>query len=154
ERILAEEVERVAKPLHRLDDILARVRLGAFASAPEHVRRRAKLHAEVHRAHRFLQGVLSNARVVARERAVAEDGIAEEVRRRHRDFHARIAQRLLEFAHDLVTLGRRGIARYEIVVVQVHAVDAELTELADDLVRRDRRTNGIAEWIAAWIADG
>ena len=63
-------------------------------------------------------------------------------------------ERLFELADDLVALGGGGVARNEIVVVQVHAVGAELTELADDLVRRDRWTNRIAEWVAAGIADG
>ena len=86
--VLAEEVERVAEPLERLLRILGGVRLDAFASAPEHVRLRAELHAEVDGAHRLLERVRAHARVVARERAVAEDRIAEQVRRRHRHVHA------------------------------------------------------------------
>ena len=153
DRVLAEEVERVAEPLDRFLRVLARVRLGAFASAPEHVRLGAELDAEVHRAHGLLERVRADARVVARERAVAKHRVAEQVGRRHRHAHAGIAQRLLEVANDLVALGRGRVARHEIVVVQVDAVRAELAELADDLRRRDGRTHGIAERIAPWIAD-
>ena len=124
--VLAEEVDRVAEPLDRLLRVLRRVRLDALASAPEHVRLGAELHAEVDRAHGLLQRVRADARVVARERAVAKDRIAEQVRRRHRHLHARVVERRLELAHDPIALGRRRVARHEIVVVQVHAIRAEL----------------------------
>ena len=55
--VLAEKVDGVAKPLDRVDRVLRRIHLGALAPAPEHVRARAKLHAEVHRSHRLLHGV-------------------------------------------------------------------------------------------------
>ena len=50
-------------------------------------------------------------------------------------------------------LGDR-VARYEIVVVEIHAVGAELRELLDDSRRRDGGTHRIAERVAADIADG
>ena len=63
-------------------------------------------------------------------------------------------QRLLEFTDDPSRSADARVARNEIVVVKVDAVGAELAELADDLVGRDRRTHRIAERIAARIADG
>src|SRR5690349_3670773 len=86
--VLAQEIDGVAKPLDRLLWVLRGIRLDTLSSAPEYVGRRAQLDAEVYRVHGFLKGVLANVGVVARERAVAEDWIAEEVRRRHRHLHA------------------------------------------------------------------
>ena len=117
---------RVAEPLDGFLRILAGVRLDALPPAPEDVRLGAELHAEVDRAHRLLQRVVAHARVVARERAVAKDRIAEQVRRRHRDFHPRFVERRLELADDAIALGGAGVARHEVVVVEVDAVGAEL----------------------------
>ena len=75
---------RFAQPLDRLVGPPARVGLRALASAPEHEDLRAELRAEIHRAHRLLQGVGAHARVVGGERAIAEDRIEEQVDRRHR----------------------------------------------------------------------
>ena len=66
----------------------------------------------------------------------------------------RVRERRLELAHDPVAVGRRRIARHEVVVVEIHAVRAELAELLDDVDGRDRRAHRIAERIAADVADG
>ena len=61
-RVLAEEVQRVAKAFDRFHGILRGIHFGAFASAPEHVGRRAQLDAEIHRPHRLLQRIGAHAR--------------------------------------------------------------------------------------------
>ena len=96
----------------------------------------------------------ANLRVDARERSVAEHRIAEQVRRRHRNLQPRLLERRLEVLHDLVALGRGRVARNEIVVVQVHAISAELGELVDDLHGAYLRPRRFAEGIASGIAHG
>ena len=150
--VFTEEVERVAEPLHRLLRILRGVGLRALSAAPEDVRRRAELLAEVHRAHGLLQRVPANFRVDARERAVAENGVAEQIGRGHRHLHTRGVERRLELLHDPVALRRGGIARDEIVVVEVDAIRPQLAELVDDLDGADDRTRRVAERVAAGVA--
>src|SRR5689334_12363871 len=77
DRVLAEEVQGVPKPAEGVAWILCRVRLRTLASAPEDIDLGAELIAEVHRAHRLLQRVPPDPRIVAREGAVPEGGIAE-----------------------------------------------------------------------------
>src|SRR5204862_3678320 len=55
---------------------------------------------------------------------------------------------------DLVAFGGTRAGRHQIVVVQIHAVRAELGELAHDRRRRQRRPDRLTEWIASGIADG
>jgi hypothetical protein len=74
-------------------------------------------------------------------------------RRRHRHFHARGVEGGLELPDDPVALGGRRVPGDEVVVVEVHAVGAQLRELLDDARRRYRRADGIAERIAARVAD-
>ena len=145
---------RVAEALDRLDGVLGGVYFGPLASAPEHVRARAQLDAEVHRPHRLLERVRADARVVRRERAVLEDRIGEQVRRRHRHGHAVRVERALEVADDAVALGRRRVDRDEVVVVEVHAPGAQLAEPLNRCHRVERRPDELAERIAAAVADG
>ncbi len=152
--VLAQIVDRVAEPLHGFLRILRRVRLDAFAPAPEDVRLGAELHAEVDGAHGFLQRVVAHAGVVARERSVAKDRIAEKVRGRHRDLHPRFVERPLEVADNAIAVGGARVSRHEVVVVQVDAVRPELRQLAHDARRRHRWPHGVAEGIAADVAHG
>ncbi len=96
ERILAQEVQRFAKPLAGVERALAGIGLGAFAAAPEHVDLRAQFDAEIDRAHRLVQRIGAHLRIVAGEGAIAESRIAEEVGGRHRHDEAGVVQRLLE----------------------------------------------------------
>ena len=64
------------------------------------------------------------------------------------------SQRRLELADDAIALGRRGVDRHEIVVVQVDAPGADLAEQRHGVDGRQRRPHGIAERVAAAVADG
>ena len=153
-RVLAQEVDGVAKPLDGFDRVLRRVDFCAFAPAPEDVGLRAQLHAQIHRPHRLLQGVGAHAGVVRRERAVLEHRIGEQVRRRHRHGHAGGVERLPEIPDDAIALGGGGIDRDEVVVVEVDAIGAELGEPVHRANRIERRPHEFTERIAAAIADG
>ena len=59
-----------------------------------------------------------------------------------------------KLADDRVALGGRGVDGNEIVVVQIHAVGADLAEHGRNVVGRNCRADEIAEGIAAAIADG
>ena len=155
DRVLAEEIDRLAEALQALQRILGGVGLHALAPAPEDVDLRAKLDAEVDRAHRLLQRIGAHARVVGGERAILEGGIGEEVGRRHRHDEARLLERRLEVAQNLVALGGGRVDGNEVVVVQVDAIDA--TDLAEQLHQLDRRAllaHRLAERVAPDVADG
>jgi hypothetical protein len=64
-----------------------------------------------------------------------------------------LGQRALELADDLLALGRRGLVRNQILVVQVDAVGAELAELVNNLHGRQHLTHGVAERIATRVAN-
>ena len=151
--VVGQEVERVAEALAGLERALGGVALDALAAAPEHVDLRPELDAEVDRVHRLLQRVGPHARVVGRERAVLERGVAEEVGGGHRDDDPGVGQGLLEVLHDPVVLGRRGVDRHEVVVVEVDAVGAHLGQQVDDLDRAEDRPHRLAERVAAGVAD-
>ena len=130
------------------------VGFGALAAAPEHVDLRAELHAEVDAAHRLLQGVGADARVVGGERAVLEDRIAEQVGRRHRHGQARVGQRLLEFAR------RSGRARPASASIGTRSLSWRLTPIAPTSASRCTISTGVrsrphrlAERVAAGVAD-
>ena len=61
---------------------------------------------------------------------------------------------LLELAHYAIALGWRGIDRYQIVVVQVHAPGAHLGQQRNNVSGRNFRPGGIAKGIAPGITDG
>jgi hypothetical protein len=152
--VTGQEVERVPEALQGLDRVLAGVGLHALAPAPEDVDLRPQLHAEVDRVHRLLQRVGAHARVIRRERAVLERRIAEQVGGGHRDHQARRDERLLEVVDDAIAVGGGGVDGHQVVVVEVHAVGADLREQVDDVNRRQCRADGIPERIAAAVADG
>ena len=131
--VRAQEVHRVPVPAERHQRVLRGVGLHALAAAPEHVGRRTELHAQIDRPHRLLQRVRADLRVVRRERAVAEHGISEQVRRGHRHHETRRVQRLAEVGDDLIALVRAGVDRHEVVVVEVDAPRADLGEQLDEL---------------------
>ena len=82
--VFAQEIDRLAESLDRIDRVLGRIRFDAFAAAPEDVNLRAAFRAEFHRPHRLLNRISANPRIVAGERAILEDRIGEQIRRRHR----------------------------------------------------------------------
>jgi hypothetical protein len=96
--------------------------------------------------------VTPDLRVDAGEGTVTEHGIAEQIRRRHRDLESGGLQRRLEVLHDRVTLRRCRVAGDEVVVVKVHTVGAELGELVHDLHGADLRPRRFAEGIASGVA--
>ena len=152
--VLAEIVHRLAQALDGLVRAAAGIRFGSLASAPQHERLGAQLGAQIHRAHRLLHRVRTHARVVGSEGSVAEDRIVEEVHGRHRHDQVVLLARPREVTDDPVTLGGRGVDRHEIVVVEVHAPCADLAQERGGVDRRERRADGVAEGIAAAIADG
>ena len=153
--VLAQEVDRVAEPLDRFLRVLGGVGLDALAPAPEHVGRRAELDAEVDR-----RASSSAARSVRTCRSLLVNAPSRKTGSPNRfvvaigTFTPDCGERGLELAHDAVAIGRRGVARDEIVVVKIHAVGAELAELLDDAVRAIAGPDGVAERIAARVADG
>ena len=102
----------------------------------------------------FWQGVGAHPRVVRGEGAILEGGVAEEVRRGHRHLEPGLRERLLEVADDLLALGRGGVDRDQVVVVEVDAVGAHLGQQVHELHRRQDRADGLAERVAAGVADG
>src|SRR5207245_5889116 len=62
-RVLAEKVDRIAKPLDRFDRILGRIDLGALAAAPEDIDSRPPLNSEITRSPWLLQGMRTHARL-------------------------------------------------------------------------------------------
>ena len=102
----ASDVEALAVAVERGAHVLGGVDLGALAAAPEHVRRRAELGGQVEVAHHLAQREPAHAAVVARERAVLEHRVGEQVRRHHRDDHPGLGQRVLE-ALDVPGRARR-----------------------------------------------
>ena len=104
--------------------------------------------------HRLLQGVGTDAGVVRREGAIAEDRIGEQVRRRHRHAHAVVLEGLLEAADDAVAFGGRGVNRHQIVVVEIDAPRAEIAQPLDRNDRVHRWPDELAEGVSTAVADG
>ena len=152
--VQAEEVQRLAEALARLQRIFGGVGLHTLAAAPEHIGRGAALHAQVDGTHRLLERVGAHSGVVAGKGAILEGGVAEQVGGRHRHHHAGGAEGGLEVAHDLVALGGGCVDRHKIVVVEVHAVGAHLGEQVDELYWRARLAHRLAEGVAPQIANG
>jgi hypothetical protein len=92
---------------------------------------------------------VAHPRVGARERAVLEDGVGEEVGGRHRHDEAVFVQGAPEAGDDAVALRGGGAVGHQVVVVEVDAVGAELGELGDRVRRVEGRPGGFAERVAA-----
>ena len=91
--------------------------------------------------------------IVRGERAVLEHRVREQVRRRHRHLHAGVVERAPEPLQDRLALGRGRAGRHEVVVVEVHAVRAELGEAVHGVDRIERRARLVAERVATAVAD-
>src|SRR2546423_3797476 len=154
DRVRAQEIQRLAQVLDPLAGILAGVRLRALAPAPENVDPGAELGAEVHAAHRLLQSKGADARVMAGEGAVAENGVREKGSRGHGHDHARGVERALELGHDALALPRCGAKRHEVVVVEVHTPGATLGQLLHDALRWKGWPHKFAKRIAPAVTHG
>ena len=73
----------------------------------------------------------------------------EQVGGRHRDLHPGFVKRAAKAADDRIALGGRNAHRDQIVIVQVHAVGAELGQPMNRNDGIERGTNLIAERVAA-----
>ncbi len=152
--VVGQKVEAVAEPGKRIQELAARVHLGALAPAPEVVDFRAELMTQVHAQHGFLQRVGADAGVGGGKGPVFERRIGKQVGGRHRHLEARVRERGLELRNDPVAFGGTGVNRHQIVVVKVDAVCAEFGELLDDVGSAKRFAGGFAERIAANVANG
>ena len=92
--------------------------------------------------------------VVAGERPIAERGVGEQIGGRHRHDQTCIGQGLLKIAHNLVTLGGRGINRHKVVVVEVDPVGADFAQEVDDFDGGKGVPHSFAKGVTAGIADG
>jgi len=79
--------------------------------------------------------------------------VAEQVRGGHAHAQPGLGQRGLEAGDDPLLLGRARSPRDEVVVVQADAPRAELRQPVDGVDRVERRARGLAEGVAAGIAD-
>jgi hypothetical protein len=77
--------------------------------------------------------------------------VREKVGGGHRHDHAMIRQGLLEAGDDLVALLRGGIERHQVVVMQIHAIRAQLAQLGHDPLGCDGRAHRIAKRVAPHI---
>ena len=150
----AQEVQGVRVPAERREGVLGGVGLHTLPPSPEDVGGRAQLHAEVDGTHRLLDRERAHTRVVRREGTVAEDRIAEQVRRGHRHDEAGGIERLLEVRDDLVAFVRARVDRHEVVVVQVHAPRAHLGQELDELDGGEHLARGVPERVEARVTDG
>jgi len=69
-------------------------------------------------------------------------------------YEAVVGEGPLELGHDVVVLRRRGVDGHQVVVVEVDAVGADLTQQADDLDRAQHRPYRLAERIASRVSNG
>ena len=145
------EVDRLLVAVEGQPDVLGRLGLHALAAAPEHEDLRAELGAELGRLARLLDREPAHRGVVGGEGALLEDGPPEEVRRHHGNVHAGRVERPPEPLEDVVALvGRRAVG-HEVVVVEAHAVGAEVGEPVHGVDRVERGAHLGAEWVAAGI---
>ena len=132
--------------------VLGRLGLHALAPAPHDVDLGAQLGPEVDGVERLGHRVAAHVRVVGDERALLEDGLAEEVGRRHRHLHAGLVEGLAEALQDGLPLAVAGAEGHEVVVVEVDAVGAELGQPVHRVHRVERRPHLQAEGIPARVA--
>jgi hypothetical protein len=149
----AQEIQRLSDSPESLDGVLRGVDLGALPAAPEDVEAGAQLDAEINGAHRLLQRVGADVRIVRGERAIAKDGIREEIRRRHWHAQPGVGDGPAKVANQPITLRRAGIDRHEVIVMQVDAVGADVAQAPHGLDRREHGPRRIAERIATPMAD-
>ena len=104
DRVLRQHVDALGIARERRPDVLRRVGLGAFAPTPEHIGLRAKLDSKIEVAHDLAQCIAANRAVVAREAAVLEHRMGEQVGSGHRYDKARFGERVPEASDVLLTV--------------------------------------------------
>jgi len=128
-------------------------RLHAVPAAPAHVGLRAELGGQVEVAHDLGQREPAHVTVVGGEPPVLEHRVAEQVGGRRRHDQPGLVQRLAERGDPLVPLGLAGPELEHVVVVEVHAVGAELGQLVHGPLGGHGRPGGAAEHIHALPPD-
>lgn len=152
--VLAEEVEGLLHAVEGHPYVLGGTGLRALTAAPGDVDLRAELDGQVDVADRLAQGVATHVTVVRRERAVLEDGVREEVGGGHRHGHAGGVQGLAEALDVLLALALGGPEGDQVVVVEGHAVGAQLGQALHRLDRVKGTPRGVAERVPSLPADG
>ena len=152
--VAGQKIDRVTEALECFARVTASIGLRALAPAPEHVRARAEFHAEVDGVHRLPNGECAHLRVVCGERAVFEHRMSEQIRGRHRADDARVVHRALEVLDDRVARRCRTTEGYEVLVVEVHTVGANLAELGRGAARIERLAHWSAKWVPSGVAHG
>ena len=152
--VVAEEVDGLAVALQRGAHILRGVVLGALAAAPHDEGLRAELGGQVQVAQHLAQGEATHLTVVGGEAAVLEHRSGEEVGGDHRDGQPGRFQRALQPVDLRLPLGIGGAEGEQVVVVEGHAVGAELSELLHGVHDVERATSRAAEGVGAVVADG
>jgi hypothetical protein len=135
-------------------NILSYVIFGAFTATPHHERLGAHLGCEVEVAKSLAQSEAANTAIVAGEGAVFEHRVTEQVRGHHGNDEARVGERLLEPIDLLLAFCVGASERKEVVIVEGHAVCADLGKLLDGLNDVEVFTSGRTEWILRGPADG
>ena len=151
--VLAQEVDRIAHTLDRYHRVLPGICFGTFTSTPEDIGGCAQFGTQVNCSHRLLQGKSAYRRIVRGESSIFENRMEEEVRRCHWHDHAIIRERLLELAHNAVTLGRRCIEGNKVVIMQIDAPGPQFREFLHDVNWIKWRANELAEGVASPVAD-
>ena len=154
ENVGAEDVVRLLAPVQRGPHILGRAGLRAVTAAPAHVDPGPELGREVEVAHHLGQGEAAHVPVVRGEPALLEDRVREQVRGRRRHHQAGLVERLAERRDPVGALLVGVVEPEHVVVVEVHAVGADLGQLAHGALGRHRRADRAAEDIHALPADG
>ena len=94
--VIAEEIERLAKPRVASGQVLGGVDFGALAATPENIGFSAQLSTQIDRPHRFLEGEAAHLRIVGGKSTFLEYRVREKVGGRHGDLETVIVERLLE----------------------------------------------------------
>ncbi len=152
--VLADEVDALLVPIEGQPDIFGCVGLHPLAPTPHDEDLRVELGAQLGGLAGLADGQTTNLWVVGGQRAFLEDRPEEEVRRHHRDAHARGVERATELLHDLLALVGRAAERHEVVVVEAHAVGTELGQLLHRRRGFERLSHLSAERIPTAVAHG
>ena len=152
--VAGEEVDRLAVAVERRPDVLGHVDLGALAAAPEHVGLGTELGGQVEVAHHLADGEAAHLAVVGGERSLLEHRVGEEVGRHHRHDHPGVVERGPEPLEVLRPQLVVAAERHHVVVVERHAIGAQLGQPVHRLDRVERRAGRVAEGVAGLPPDG
>ena len=153
-RIFAQEIQRLPHPGQGVHGVLRGVGFGPFAASPENIRRGPALHAKVHGAHRLVDGVRPDRRIVGGKSPVPESRVREQVRSSHRHLQAPLVESLFEGAHDLVPFLGRRVDGHQVVVMEIDSVGAHIGQQVNDFDGRERGADRFSERVPAHVSDG